>query len=133
MIIQSFNHLHDNKILNYCVDLEHHTLCMDTQTEAGETVSIHFTGLLAHRFENVISSNILFGMDEIDVDEFLQQYKDLLEEAMCYGFPAFTCRNTEELLGKMVQKRIRVFEVSSSLGLYGFVLAQGVEIDLGRT
>jgi len=48
-----------------CADFEAHTLHMDTQTEAGEKVSVHFTGLLAHRFENVIQDNILFGMDEI--------------------------------------------------------------------
>jgi len=37
-------------------------LHIDTQTEAGENVSVHFTGLLAHWFENVIQDNILFGM-----------------------------------------------------------------------
>ena len=44
---------------------EAHTLHMDTQTEAGEKVSVRFIGLLAHWFENVIHDNILFGMDEI--------------------------------------------------------------------
>ena len=35
---------------------------MDTRTEAGENVSVHFTGLLAHWFENVIQDNILLDV-----------------------------------------------------------------------
>ena len=61
MVIQSFDNLHDNRVLRYCADFEAHTLHMDTQTEAGEKVSVRFTGLLAHWFENVIQDNILFG------------------------------------------------------------------------
>ena len=71
MGIQSFDNLHDNRVLRYCTDFEAHTLHMDTRTEAGENVSVHFTGLLAHWFENVIQDNILFGMDEIPADVFL--------------------------------------------------------------
>ena len=48
MGIQSFDNLHDNRVLRYCTDFEAHTLHMDTRTEAGENVSVHFTGLLAH-------------------------------------------------------------------------------------
>ena len=67
-LIGSFDGLHDNRVLRYCADFEARTLHMDTQTEAGEKVSVRFTGLLAHWFENVIQDNILFGMDEITVD-----------------------------------------------------------------
>ncbi len=126
MVTQSFDNLHDNKVLNYCVDFKLHALHMDTQTEAGKTVSIHFSGLLAHWFENVIQDNILFDMDEITVEEFFQQYKNLLDKSIPYGFPA--CCSAEELREKMIQEKIRVLVISSSLGLNGFVLAQGVEL-----
>ena len=51
MVIQSFDNLHDNRVLRCCADFEAHTLHLDTRTEAGEVVSVHFTGLLAHWFE----------------------------------------------------------------------------------
>ena len=86
-LICSFDGLHDNRVLRYCADFEAHTLHMDTQTEAGEKVSVRFTGLLAHWFENVIQDNILFGMEEITVDGFFQQYKDLLGGTISYAFP----------------------------------------------
>ena len=95
-------------------------------TEAGENVSVHFTGLLAHWFENVIRDNILFGMDEITVDGFFEQYKDLLGGAVSYGFPA--CCSIEELRERMDREHIRVFVIDASLGLCGFVLAQEVEL-----
>ena len=71
---------------------EAHTLHIDTQTETGEKVSVRFTGLLAHWFENVIQDNILFGMDEITVDGFFQQYKDLLGGTISYGSVSYTHR-----------------------------------------
>ena len=126
MVIQSFDNLHDNRVLRYCVDFEAHTLHMDTQTEDVEKVSVHFTGLLAHRFENVIQDNILFDLEEITVDAFFQRYKDFLDKSLLYGFPA--CCSAGELRERMDREKIRVFIIDSSLGLCGFVLAQEVEV-----
>ncbi len=125
-LIPSFDNLHDNRVLRYCADFETHTLHMDTRTETGETVSIHFSGLLAHWFENAIQDNILFDVEEITVDEFFQQYQKLLQKSLSYGFPA--CCSAEELREQMVREKIRVFVIGSSLGLCGFVLAQKVKI-----
>ena len=125
-LICSFDGLHDNRVLRYCADFESHSLHMDTKTEAGEKVSVHFTGLLAHWFENVIQDNILFGMDEITVDGFFEQYKDLLDGTIPYSFPA--CCSIEELRERMDREHIPVFVIDSSLGLCGFVLAQEVEL-----
>lgn len=74
-LICSFDCLHDNRVLSYYTDFETHTLRLNTQTEAGEKVSGCFTGLLAHQFENVTQDNILFGMDEITVEGFLNSTK----------------------------------------------------------
>ena len=101
MGIQSFDNLYDNRVLRYCTDFEAHTLRMDTRTEAGENVSVHFTGLLAHWFENVIQDNILFGMDEITAD-VLKQYKEMLDRTVSYGFSA--CCSIEELRERMDTK-----------------------------
>ena len=105
-LICSFDGLHDNRVLRYCADFEAHTLHMDTQTETQD--------------------NILFGMDEITVDGFFEQYKDLLGGTISYGFPA--CCSIEELRERMEREHIRVFVIDSSLGLCGFVLAQEVEL-----
>ena len=95
-LICSFDGLHDNRVLRYCADFEAH------------------------------QDNILFGMDEITVDGFFEQYKDLLGGTISYGFPA--CCSIEELRERMEREHIRVFVIDSSLGLCGFVLAQEVEL-----
>ena len=64
--------------------------------------------------------------DEITVDGFFQQYKDLLGGTISYGFPA--CCSIEELRERMEREHIRVFVIDSSLGMCGFVLAQEVEL-----
>ena len=93
-LIYSFDGLHDNRVLRCCTDFEAHTLHMDTRTEAGETASVHFTGLLAHCFKNVIQDNILFGMDEITVDSFLNSTKTCWTERSLMAFlPAAGSRN----------------------------------------
>ena len=125
-LICSFDGLHDNRVLRYYADFEAHILHMDTQTEAGEKVSVHFTGLLAHWFENVVQDNILFDMEEITLEGFFQQYKDFLNESLRFGFPA--CCITGERRERMEREHIRVFVINSSLGLCGFVLAQEVEL-----
>lgn len=86
-LICSFDGLYDNKVLRCCADFEAHTLHMDTRTEAGEKVSVRFTGLLAHGFKNVIQDNILFGMDEITVDGFLNSTKTCWAEPSLTAFP----------------------------------------------
>ena len=53
MVIQSFDNLHDNRVLRYCADFEAHSLHMDTQTGAGEKVSLHFTDLLGGTISSV--------------------------------------------------------------------------------
>ena len=50
----------------------------------------------------------------------------MLDRTVSYGFSA--CCSIEELRERMDREHIRVFVVDSSLGLCGFVLAQGVEL-----
>ena len=126
MVIQSFDHLHDNRVLCYCADFEAHILHVDTRTEAGENVSVHFTGLLAHWFENVIRDNILFGMDEITVDGFLNSTKTCWAGPSLTAFPPVAA--SRNCGSAWIGEHIRVFVIDSSLGLCGFVLAQEVEL-----
>ena len=86
-VIQSFDNLHDNRILRYCADFECRTLHIVTLSETGESISVRFTGLLAHWFENVIQDNILFGMDEITADVFLNSTKKCWTGLSLTAFP----------------------------------------------
>ena len=118
--------LHDNRVAGYQVDLRARTLTMDTVTEAGAPVTVRFTGLLAHQFENVEQENILLDLEEITAAGFLEKNRELLDRALPYGFPVLASR---EELGRLMEERgIRAFEIYASLGLTGFVLAEDVEV-----
>ncbi|SPT70496.1 hypothetical protein [Anaerobiospirillum thomasii] len=95
ILIQSFDKVHDTIVLSCSADFEARTLYILTKTEDGQRVSISFTGLMAHFFENVILDNILSGMDEITTDGFFKKYSALLNRSMPYGFPA--CCSIEDL------------------------------------
>ena len=90
--------------------------------------SLRFTGLLAHRFENVIPGSILFDLEELDLDGFFGRYRGYLEKAIRYGFPHPGCRTAGEVREMMEREGIRAFDIGSSLGLWGFVLAREAEI-----
>lgn len=126
ILIQSFDKVHDTIVLSCSADFEARTLYILTKTEDGQRVSISFTGLMAHFFENVILDNILSGMDEITTDGFFKKYSALLNRSMPYGFPA--CCSIEDLQKRMEHEHIRVFVIDSSLGLCGFVLALEVKV-----
>ncbi len=126
ILIQSFDKVHDTIVLSCSADFEARTLYILTKTEDGQRVSISFTGLMAHFFENVILDNILSGMDEITTDGFFKKYSALLNRSMPYGFPASL--SIEDLQKRMEHEHIRVFVIDSSLGLCGFVLALEVKV-----
>lgn len=128
-IIQSFAKFHDNYILRYSANFEANTLCLDTKSASGQIVSLHFSHVIAHWFENIIQDNIILGIDEITINGFLELYQKLLLKTMNYGFPAH-CSSLEQLCDYIKQEKIRVFVIDSSLGLCGFVLAKNVELRL---
>ena len=61
----------------------------------------------------MIQDNILFGMDEITVDGF-EQYKDLLDGTIPYGFPA--CCGIEELRSAWIGEHIRYLSLTHPFG-----------------
>ena len=125
-LIAALSKVHDNFILSYAVDFQEHTLKLKTQNANGNTILITFDGLLAHHFEHVAQDNILFGIDEISVEDFFANYQGLLDKTLCYGFPC--CCSLDELHTRMHTEHLRVFVIDSSLGLNGFVLCKSIQI-----
>ena len=125
-LITSLSKVHDSFILSYAVDFQEHTLKLKTQNANGNQILLTFDGLLAHHFEHVSQDNILFGIDEISVEDFFAKYQGLLDKTLCYGFPC--CCSLDELHTRMHTEHLRVFVIDSSLGLNGFVLCKSIQI-----
>ena len=128
-ILEEYANVHDNKILSYNVDIYNKKLQMLTQYYDREKTTITFTGFIAHQFDFVTYSNIIFSITQVSVDYFIDENTDALSEGLRYAFPisAKDCEDLRIYLKKNMQK---VFEISSSLGLSGFVIAQEILIEV---
>lgn len=120
--------VHDNKIQSYFVDFTNEILKMETCWEDKENTTIEFTGLLAHKFENVLTSNIIFGLYQKTIQSFIEEEKENLIEALKYGFPSMQPRDCDELRKKLENEQYKIFNFDSSLGLYGYVIAKDIKI-----
>lgn len=120
--------VHDNIIQSYFVDFKNKTLKMDTCWENKENTTIEFTGLLAHKFENVINSNIIFGLYQTAIQSFIDEEKESLSESWKYAFPSMKARNCNELRKELENEQYKVFYFGSSLGLWGYVIAKDIKI-----
>ena len=90
---------------------------------------ITFTEAITHRFNYVTYCNIIFGIEQLSTDYFIDAYREELEVGVHYGFPicAKNCEELKECLNKEVQK---IFEISTLLGLVGFVIAKDISIEV---
>ena len=124
-----FTHkVHDNVIKSFFVDLEKGTLKMETTWEDKEVTTIEFTGLLAHKFEHVISTSIIFGLYQATIESFIDEEKDYLSESLKYGFPSTKASTLEKLKHELEAGQYKIFWIDSVLGLCGYIIAKDINI-----
>ena len=127
-IIKEHVDIHDYEISSYQVDIYNHKLQIFAEYSETEKKSVTFTNLLAHHFENVTYSNILFDITQITIDCFIETYKEMLEESLRSAFPVWGAKNCEDLRVYLKENEQKTFIVYSSLGLSGFVIAKEISI-----
>jgi hypothetical protein len=122
--------VHDNRITSFSVDFINKVLQLNTQWEEKEITTITFTGLLAHKFENVIEYNIILDLYEVTVESFIKNEKEQLDESLKYGFPSMKSMNIMELEKSLSTEKYKIFYMESSLGLCGYIIAKDIIIDV---
>ena len=131
--------IHDYIVERYTVDIEAHTLSMETRPEdpaRQPRVSLKFHGLLAHHFEDVIGCNILLDLNEGSAEDFTARSHDFLMQHIPYGFPILNLpyvyplksEDLKQLPQILRRDGYHIFELSASLGLTGFVIAKGLNV-----
>ena len=133
-VIASFGEIHDAQIRSYQVSFAEKKLEMNVGWNGSEeSMDVISSGLLAHHFENVIESNILFDIEEVSLSFFLKKHGEFLTRKLLYGFPMNRndCRSLEQLEAYL--REYRFFQIDSSLGLTGFVIAKEISIEKNKT
>lgn len=89
---------------------------------------IEFRGVVAHRFDHVLSGNILYDIVEAGAAEFVAHWSDVLHEGARFGVPegAENAKDMDQLAAWITARGQHGYEVLSSYGLSGFVLASSI-------
>lgn len=128
---------HDYHLVGYSVDGRSATLAFEvrwpyaTETDV-KAATIMFSGVVGYVLENDLGSNILYGIEERPLGQFLTEQRSRFEESQRWGWPTFWKGTVEETLSDLATARIKCFDVSSSYGLSGWVLANEVTTREGK-
>jgi hypothetical protein len=125
--------IHDNFLVSYEVLHETREICLHTEYRdvaldaPFEYTDVIFRGVFAYHFTQDNFSNILFGIDETTTENILADNKALFEAGERYGWPGIWNRSDATLRAYLTENQARGFEISSSFGMYGWVLARSME------
>ncbi len=132
-IIEQYSSIQDNQVLSYQVDIINRTLHLSTKSADGKNhVDITFSGVLSHRFEDVILSNLLYEISQFTIDYFIATNKEVINESLEYGYPAQKMDNIGALKDFLKKEKYKIFDITSTLGLCGEVIAKEIIIEVRK-
>jgi hypothetical protein len=126
--------VHDNNVYAYAVLCEQRRIVLHTQYRDGspeEYTDVVFEGVVAHHFEDVLEGNIRFGIDEVDPEHVVRGWADLFGRRRNYGWPRVPYPDPQELVAVLRRDGVKGYEIGSSYGLCGWVLATTMDV-VGR-
>ncbi len=121
-------YVHDYHLKKYIVDASSSAIAMylhrPDQSGIPEKV-IRFAGVAGYDFSDALGA-IIFDLTEQDMATFLLEKRSDFEKSYRrIGCPRFWAENTEEASARL--KSFRVWEITSSIGFEGWVVAKSVE------
>ena len=124
--------VHDNNLYAYAVICDQRQIMLHTEFVHGsatEYTDVVFSGVVAHYFEDVLSGNILFDINEVDPETIVRERADLFAGRKNYGWPdGIRYRDVDDLVGILRRLGVRGYEIGSSYGMSGWVLAAAMAI-----
>jgi hypothetical protein len=126
--------IHDNTIKSYFVDLENRRIIFNTEfcgKNIFEKTTIAFNNVMGHLFTNESKNSIIFDIVQYSVNDYLNKYDDILEDKDDYDFQ-FRYNTDEELVIKLNENNQKYFEILSSYGLYGWIMAEEMKIETNK-
>jgi hypothetical protein len=125
--------VHDNKLISYTVSDLAKTILFETVFEGkttNEFTNISFSNVTAYFFEHhsLQLGTIFFDMKEIAVEIILNGDWEKFEEGRNWRWPGFWADTKQNAKAYFEENAVRAYEISSSCGLSGWVLAQEMRI-----
>jgi hypothetical protein len=125
--------IHDHSLLEYRVDLANRRITLITLPESGRSlpniapVKTVFEGREGHHFDRVSSGVIFLDIEEAPLGEFLKAHEVELDEGFkSVGAPSWWGDSIERAGAYLIARNVRAFDINSSYGFSGWVLATHV-------
>lgn len=124
--------VHDNSLISYAVNEKEKTILFETVFLDGvphEYTNVIFSGVLAYFFEDhsIEQGTIIFDISEIETHNILDSNWKRFEERRKWGWPGSWAKTKEIAIEYFKEHDIKGYEISSSCGLCGWVLAKNIE------
>lgn len=125
--------VHDNFLVSYEVLCELREIRLHTEYRDGlldgpfECTDVVFRGVFAYHFQQDTQTNIIFDIEEASVTDILKESQALLAAGRPHGWPQIEGSPKPNLEVYLSVNDVCGFEISSSCGLDGWVLAQSME------
>ena len=125
--------IHDRSLLEYRVDLANRRITLITlPEEARSQIAIKplhtvFEGREGHHFDAVSSGVIFLDIEDIPLPDFLKSHQaEFDESAKMVGAPSWWRGSAEQAEEYLSAQSVHAFEINSSYGFSGWVLARYV-------
>ena len=129
--------IHDNLLISYEVRCDERTIVLRTEYRVkgkpSEFVNVIFEGVQGYSFENDAFGNIIFSLETIAIGQFLKDHgTEISESYRMAGAPGPWAESLETASTYLLEQKIQAFDLSSSLGLSGWVLAREFSISAAQ-
>lgn len=128
--------LHNNHLFAYEVYSRARTIILRTEYAYGEQPSQQtdaiFEGVLDHHFQNPVLPSIILDVEEADTQGTITCNKELIDQGyQTSGWPSFWRDTVVGMVEAISEAGCKTFEISSSYGLNGWVVAKSCEFRSG--
>jgi hypothetical protein len=125
--------IHDHLIVGYEVRCELREIRIQTKYRNGsepfERTLVVFSGVEAYNFRYDCFGNIIFDIEEVPAESILtERLAEFQAGHRRSGWPRFWRGSLDEVRSYLREQATRAFELSSSYGMSGWVLARDMRI-----
>ncbi len=125
--------IHDHGLLGYHVSFDQGEIGLRTMpdqresSEPGTARAVVFEGCVAHHFERADYGTILSDISEVPLERFVSEHAMQFDAGhRASGWPSWWRGSVPEALAYLRQEQITAFEIESSYGFSGWILARSV-------
>jgi hypothetical protein len=126
--------IHDNRLISYEVFCERREICFRTEFrdrgEPFEFSDVFFTGVIAYDFwHDSEMGTIIFDITEVPAADIYAEHEEEFRAGVRYGWPGEWAETPEEAASYFQKHGVRGFELASSCGMSGWVLAREMKME----